>query len=328
MANASEKKPNDVGIAQSVLMTEIEALNSLSNALDENFSTAVDLITAISGYVIVTGVGKSGHIGRKIAATLASTGVPSFFVHPTEASHGDLGMIDRGSLVLAISNSGETREMRDILLYSKRTGTPIIAITSRKQSFLAANAAATLILPPAEEACPNRLAPTSSTTMTLALGDALAVAAMKRKKFMPEDFGARHPGGALGLGLQPVSEWMSSQASPPNPIVLHNAPFVDVLRSISDGRCGAVSVIDGNGKLDGIVTDGDIRRAVADHASPRELTAGDISGPDPINVPLDMRMAAVVEIFQTQPISQVIVVDQAKPRAMINVKELMQNGYF
>ena len=321
-------RDEDVSVARDVLQTESAALQNLSECLGSDFSAAVDLIVGCSGYVIVTGVGKSGHIGRKIAATLASTGTPSFFVHPTEASHGDLGMINRDAVIIAISNSGETGELRDVLIYAMREDVDVIAITAREKSFLGQRSTTQLILPKAEEACPNGLAPTSSTTMTLALGDALAVAAMKRRNFTPEDFGARHPGGSLGLGLQRITEWIALQTLVPNPSVKDDTPFVDVLRAISDGRCGAVSIVDETGQLKGVVTDGDVRRAVSEHASPQSLTAKDILVPDPITVAKTLRMSSVVEIFQTQRISQVVVTDASKPIAIIHVKDLMQGGYF
>ncbi len=326
-ASLTNNCASDVAAAHDVLETEIAALGALRDSIDDRFKSAVDKIATAPGYVVVTGVGKSGHIGNKIAATFASTGTPSFFVHPTEASHGDLGMLHEGSVVIAISNSGETRELRDILTYCKRMQLPLIAITARPKSMLGKNADVGLILPKTEEACPNRLAPTSSTTMTLALGDALAIAVMKRRGFTAEDFGARHPGGALGMRLQLVSEWVDLQNTPPNPTINENAPFVDVLNAISDGRCGAVSVLDANGRLNGMITDGDVRRAVEREERPRTLLASDIVSRKPTTVGRDERMGVVVEMFQNQRISQVIVEENGSPIALIHVKDLMQNGY-
>ena len=332
MAKRDAKNPDtdrdDIAVARTVLRTEINALDALGESLNEDFSRAVDLITNAPDYVIVTGVGKSGHIGRKIAATFASTGTPSFFVHPTEASHGDLGMIGRNSIVLAISKSGETRELRDVLLYCERVGAPVISITARAQSILGSKSAVTLTLPHAEEACPNHLAPTSSTTMTIALGDALAVAAMRRRDFSRADFGMRHPGGSIGMRLQLVSEWISMRTAPPNPVVTGGATFVEVLRAVSEGGCGAVSVVGSDGELVGVITDGDIRRAVSASDAPQKLCADAFLSRDPVTVSRDLRISDIVEIIETRRISQVIVTEQAKPIAMIHVKDLMADGYF
>ncbi|MEL7488450.1 MAG: KpsF/GutQ family sugar-phosphate isomerase [Pseudomonadota bacterium] len=328
-----DQKTSDTDIsnlesARAVIDAEIAALKALGESLDEKFERAVDLILNAQDYVIVTGVGKSGHVGRKIAATLASTGSPSFFVHPTEASHGDLGMIKKASIILAISNSGETRELRDILLYCNRVGAAVIAITSRAQSFLATNALITLTLPHAAEACPNQVAPTSSTTMTMALGDALAISAMRKRGFTSDDFGLRHPGGAIGMRLQLISEWMALRKSPPNPVISDATPFVEILRAVSVGGCGAVSVVAEDGRLEGVITDGDIRRAVSGAQSPQRLTAREFLSHNPVTALATMRIGAVVEIFETRRISQVIVVEDAKPIAMIHVKDLMSEGYF
>ncbi|MEM9233069.1 MAG: KpsF/GutQ family sugar-phosphate isomerase, partial [Pseudomonadota bacterium] len=281
MATDTAKK-NDIDVARQVIETEAAALAALRDAINETMTRAVDILMNAPGFVIVAGVGKSGHIGRKIAATLASTGTPSFFVHPTEASHGDLGMIQKDCAVVAISNSGETRELRDLLIYTQREGVPVVGITAKPDSFLAQQSTVTLLLPKTGEACPNQLAPTSSTTMTLAMGDALAIAAMERRGFGPEDFGARHPGGALGMRLQQVSEYLDLHKDRPNPVISADAAFPDVLKAVSDGRCGAVSVVDSGGKLTGIVTDGDIRRAVMAHDQVQSLTANQMMSPSPV----------------------------------------------
>ncbi|NNL87936.1 MAG: KpsF/GutQ family sugar-phosphate isomerase [Marinicaulis sp.] len=328
MAGDGENQSNELATARNVIEAEVAALTKLSESLNDEFIRAIDLIAECKGYAIVTGVGKSGHVGRKIAATLASTGAPAFFVHPTEASHGDLGMIKKDAVVIAISNSGETRELRDLLIFCRREKTPVIAITGRRKSFLGDNATVTLVLPPAPEACPNELAPTSTTTMTLALGDAIAVAAMKRRNFSREDFGARHPGGALGMQLQPISEWIASYDDAPNPISRISDSFVDVLKEISKGRCGAVTVVDEKGAIAGFITDGDIRRAVSDNVSPQKLTAGEFLSKDPLTISPNERIGAAVEIFNTRRISQVVVVEDEKPIAIIHVKDLMQAGYF
>lgn len=317
----------DIEIARQVIETEADALKALGNALNESMADAISILVEAQGFVIVAGVGKSGHIGRKIAATLASTGTPSFFVHPTEASHGDLGMIDGSAAVLAISNSGETRELRDLLIYCERQKVPVIAITAKKESFLASKATVTLLLPKTGEACPNQLAPTSSTTMTLAMGDALAIAAMERRGFTREDFGARHPGGALGMQLQRVSEYLSLYRDQPNPTLGADSDFPAVLAAISEGRCGAVSIINHEGELSGIVTDGDIRRAVMKFPDLQKVTAKDIMGTSPVTIGLHDRVSVAIEIFQTRQISQVIITEKNQPVGIIHVNDLMKEGY-
>lgn len=318
----------DIENGRLVIKTETEALQALHDALDENFSRAIDIVVSTSGYLIVAGVGKSGHIGRKIAATLASTGTPSFFVHPTEASHGDLGMITKGSAVLAISNSGETRELRDLLIYAAREDVPVIGITAKAESFLGRNCTVPLLLPRTGEACPNQLAPTSSTTMTLALGDALAIAAMTRQGFSREDFGARHPGGSLGMQLQLVSEYLGLHKDRPNPLAHQHTAFPEILTTVSNGRYGAVSVIDDAGKLVGIVTDGDIRRAVMGNQDVQKLKAEDMMALNPVTIALHEKVGLAIETFLSRQISQLIVIDQDKPVGILHVKELMNEGYF
>lgn len=325
---ASEtQNSTDIEAGRKVIETETAALSALTAAIDERFSQAVDIVTKTEGFVIVAGVGKSGHIGHKIAATLASTGTPAFFVHPTEASHGDLGMITRGSTLLALSNSGETREMRDLLIYAEREGVPIIAITAKPQSFLASKATVPLILPRTAEACPNQLAPTSSTTMTLALGDALAIAVMERTGFSREDFGLRHPGGALGMQLQRVTEYLGLHREQANPVVGKDTLLPEVLKAVSDGRLGAVSVVDDDGKLVGVVTDGDIRRAVMTHKDVQTVRAEQMMGSAPLTVRPTDRVGLAVEILETRQISQVIVTEDGTPLGVVHLKDLMQEGY-
>ena len=229
--------------------------------------------------------------------------------------------------MLAISNSGETRELRDVLLYAERQQVPVISITAKPKSFLAGKSDVTLLLPKTAEACPNQLAPTSSTTMTLALGDALAVAAMQRNGFSREDFGMRHPGGALGMQLQRVSEYLSLHRKNPNPVISADAPFPEVLKAVSDGRFGAVSVVGPSGELLGVITDGDIRRAVMSHKDVHALKAEQMMGISPVTVNLQDRVGVAVEIFETRQISQVIVVDANRPVGVVHVKDLMQEGY-
>ena len=241
-----------------VIQTEAKALAELAGALDEGFSQAVNVILAATGRVIVTGMGKSGHIARKIAATLASTGTPAHFVHPAEASHGDLGMLARGDVALVLSNSGETPELADVLSYTRRFEIPLIGVAANANSTLLKQADVKITLPKTDEACGTGIVPTSSTTMTLALGDALAIALMRHRSFSPENFRDFHPGGKLGARLSKVSDLMHSGDA--MPLVPESAMMAEALLVISQKGFGVVGITNDNGALLGIVTDGDLRR--------------------------------------------------------------------
>lgn len=310
--------------ARSVIRLNIEALQALERTVDASVARACDIILSRPGYVVVTGIGKSGHIGGKIAATLASTGTNAFFVHPAEMSHGDLGMLRHDTTLLAISNSGESRELRDPLLFCQRNGIPVIGMTQRASSFLARMSAVPLVMPSVAEACPNGLAPTTSTLMTLALGDALAMVLMDRRGFSAMDFGMHHPGGALGMSLQSVREWMGDNHAPP-PTVPLKASFADVVASITAGRKGAVAVLDEDGRLAGMITDGDVRRAFA--ADVAGVLADDVMSRQPITVTPDQRMSDVVDLLTANRISNLFVVQDGRPQAIVHVAELMQAGY-
>lgn len=310
--------------ARSVIQLNIEALQSLERCLDDSISRASEVILGRPGYVVVTGMGKSGHIGGKIAATLASTGTNAFFVHPAEMSHGDLGMLRSDVTVLAISNSGESRELRDPLIYCQRNNIPVIAITQRPTSFLGRHAQVVLTMPKVAEACPEGLAPTTSTLMTLALGDALAMVLMEERGFTREDFGLHHPGGALGMSLQSVREWMGDNGAAPVS-VSPTAQFSDVVWAITEGRKGAVAVVNDNGTLAGMITDGDLRRAFTRDIT--SLKAADIMSANPITVDPDQRMRDVVDLLTANKISNLLVVEENRPVAIIHVAELMQAGY-
>jgi arabinose-5-phosphate isomerase len=312
-----------IEVARDLVDAEIHGLEALKASMDQNFSLAVDAFLKNTGYCVVTGVGKSGHIGSKIAATFASTGTPAFFVHPTEASHGDLGMLNGAGALLAISNSGDTREMRDILSFARRVSIPIVGITKRKNSLLGSISNILLALPDVEEACPNGLAPTTSTTMTLALGDALAVAVMEKRGFTSEDFGMVHPGGKLGLQLQRVSDWLIDQPSPP--VVTSSTKAGDVISAIADGGMGCVGVLGKDSKLLGCITDGDLRRAFDSDFF--EKTAGDIMSSSPAVATPDMRMADVIGVMTDKRISNLLVVDDASLLAIIHMKDLLKAGY-
>lgn len=250
--------PGILAIGRRVIGTEAAALALLANSLGAAFIRAVDLLMAVHGRVIVSGMGKSGHIARKIAATLASTGAPSFFVHPAEASHGDLGMITPADVVMLLSNSGETVELADLIAYTRRFAIPLIGVAGRADSTLLRAADVALVLPAAPEACAVGLAPTTSTTMTLALGDALAVTLMEQRRFTPEQFRGFHPGGKLGARLATVGQLMHGGADVP--VIEPGASMGDALLVMSGKGFGVVGVLDAAGDLAGIVTDGDLRR--------------------------------------------------------------------
>lgn len=264
-----------VEIARKVIAEEAAALEALASGLDGAFSDVVSAIMAVKGRVIVSGMGKSGHVARKIAATFASTGTPAHFVHPAEASHGDLGMVGRGDLVLAISNSGEAPELAHLLAYSRRFDIPLVAITSRLDGTLARQADICLLIPQLGEACGYGVVPTTSTTMTLALGDALAIAVMRARDFTPENFREFHPGGNLGAQLSRVSELMHTGEA--IPLVGPETPMSDVLLTISQKGFGVAGVIGADCRLDGIITDGDLRRkmdGLLDHTADDVMTRG------------------------------------------------------
>lgn len=263
-----------VATAQRVITQEAKALAVLSDQLGDSFGAAVELLLNASGRVIVSGMGKSGHIARKIAATFASTGTPAHFVHPAEASHGDLGMMTRGDVVLVLSNSGETPELADLVAYTRRFGIPMIGVASKPESTLLQRADVAIVLPSLGEACGTGVVPTTSTTMTLALGDALAVALMEHRDFTPENFREFHPGGKLGAQLSKVSDLM--HVAEAVPLVPADTPMSDALLVISQKGFGVVGVTDASDRLIGIVTDGDLRRHMSgllDHTAREVMTA-------------------------------------------------------
>lgn len=315
---------DDLAIARQVIEIEADALQALSASLGQGFVDAVDTIIDTPGYVIVAGVGKSGHIGQKIAASLASTGTPSFFLHPTEASHGDLGMVVPGSVVVAISYSGESRELIDLLRFCKSTGVKLIGMTRAATSLLGRNADVVLEIPAHAEACPNGLAPTSSTTMTLALGDALTVALMARRGFSREDFGSRHPGGKLGKSLHTVGDYLMDR-SEPVPVINEDASLEAVVQAIAEGRQGCVAVVNPQGQYAGIITDGDLRRAMATPGL--EMIAREMMTPGGTTFLKQDKIALVIETMTQLRISNGYVLEDARPIGVIHTKDLLAEGY-
>ena len=318
----------DIQSAKRTIDKEIEALRMMEDQLDDSLCKALDVMQKTTGRVIITGMGKSGHIGSKIAATLASTGTPSFFVHPGEASHGDLGMLTASDSVVAISNSGETKELSDIIIYCKRYGIPLIAITKNPDSALGRAGDVLLKLPDDGEACPLGLAPTSSTTATLVLGDILAVCMLERKGFSKTDFRQRHPGGKLGAFLQKVSDLM--HAGDEMPILNEHAALRQIILTMSSKMLGCVGIIDENGDLSGMITDGDLRRAMASSLDNDlfDKTAEDIMTRNPKTTSPDVLVAEAVNVMNTtgKGITQLFVVDNKKPIGVIHMHDCLRAG--
>ncbi len=323
---AAPKQPDAaLDVARAVLATEAAGLAALADALDDRFAAAVDRLAAATGRVVVTGMGKSGHIARKIAATLASTGTPALFVHPAEASHGDLGMIVAGDAVLALSNSGETPELADLIAHTRRFGIALIAITAGAASALAAAADVLLALPPAAEACPLGLAPTTSTAMQMALGDALAVALLTRRGFDAADFRRFHPGGRLGAQLKRVRELMHSGTAVP--LAAPGMVMADALPLMTERGFGCLGVTDAAGRLAGVVTDGDLRR----HMGPDLLTraVAQVMTRAPRHIGPDALAAEALALMNapTRPITALFVVESGgRPIGILHIHDLLRAG--
>lgn len=303
--------------------SEIETLNELKKSVDSlSLTKALDFMQNAKGRIIITGMGKSGHIGKKIAASLASTGTPSFFVHPAEASHGDLGMITEDDVVIAISNSGESRELIDILNYCKRFGIKLIAITKNPESSLGKAGDIVLQLPNIGEACPLGLAPTSSTTATLVLGDILTIGMIERRGFSKEQFNDRHPGGKLGSILKRVSDIMHTGQD--MPILDENSNMQAVLLEMTSKRLGCVGFIDESGNLTGILTDGDLRRCLSSQILNEK--AVDLMTRNPKTIAPDAITAEALKIMHDKKITNLFVLENNKPVGVIHIHDLLNNG--
>jgi arabinose-5-phosphate isomerase len=299
-------------------------VQGLKRRTGDTFARAVQAILAVRGRVVVTGMGKSGHIGRKIAATLASTGTPAMFVHPAEASHGDLGMIKSIDLVLAISNGGESDELTAILPVLKRQGVPLVAMTGNPTSTLARHADILLDCGVEKEACPLNLAPTASTTAQVALGDALAVALLDARGFRPEDFARSHPGGALGRKLLThLADVMRTGEAVPR--VGPDTPFTELMREISRAGLGASAIVDAQDRVLGIFTDGDLRRLIEKGADLRGLCARDVMHPNPRTISRDVLAVEAADLMEAHRITSVLVVDaDARLCGAVNSNDLMR----
>ncbi|MCO6415933.1 KpsF/GutQ family sugar-phosphate isomerase [Siccirubricoccus sp. KC 17139] len=308
------------------LAVESAGLQALAEALDgalgDAFAAAVETIIATSGRVVVTGMGKSGHVGNKIAATLASTGTPAFFLHPAEASHGDLGMLTAADVVLALSWSGGTAELRDIIHYTRRHGVQLIALTGGANSALAKAADILLLLPPITEACPHGLAPTTSTLIQMALGDALAMALLERRGFTPQEFAQYHPGGKLGAQLMTVGELM--QKAPNLPLVEEGADMSRAILAMTGHSLGCAVVTAPDGRLAGLVTDGDLRRHMHDGILKRPVT--EVMTRRPLTTEPGRIASAALKEMNERKVSQLVVLEEDRPVGVLHLHHLLSAG--
>lgn len=328
-AGSLKKEPDGQASIASALRTVtteqagiVALVSALEGALAEPFAKAVSVLGQLSGRAIITGVGKSGHIGKKIAATFASTGTPAYFVHPAEAIHGDLGMITKEDAIVAISWSGETAELKGIIGYSRRFSIPLIAITAGETSALARQADVLLSLPRAPEACPHGLAPTTSTLLQLVIGDALAVALLEARGFTADHFRTFHPGGQLGASLMPVADLMHTGEA--MPVVSVGTKMPEAVRTLSKKRFGCVCVVDADGKLAGIVTDGDLSRNLDRNLA--ETRVEEIMTTRPKTVPRQMLAGAAIAMLNENNIGALIVVDGDRPVGLVHFHDLLRVG--
>ncbi len=312
----------DLRSAKRVLHLEAEGLRTLADDLGRPFVAAVEVLKKVSGRVVVSGMGKSGHVARKIAATLASTGTPAFFVHPAEASHGDLGMITNDDAIVALSNSGETGELADLAQYANRFAIPFIVMTRQGASTLAQAATVALVIPPSDEACPMGLAPTTSTTVMMSLGDALAVTLLERKGFSADDFQALHPGGQLGRRLLKVSDIM--HGGDQMPLIDGAAPMSDAIIEISSKSLGCVGVTAVHGGLEGIITDGDLRRHMGDGIL--RQTAAEVMTPGSKTIRPGALASEAVRVMNAGAITSLFVVEDDLPVGIVHIHDCLRAG--
>ncbi|MCO4849264.1 MAG: KpsF/GutQ family sugar-phosphate isomerase [Yoonia sp.] len=310
-----------VDTAKRVIAEEAAALNTLGASLGPSFGAAIDLMLAARGRIIVSGMGKSGHVARKMAATFASTGTPAHFVHPAEASHGDLGMMTSGDVVIVLSNSGETPELADLVAYTRRFDIPMIGVASREASTLLTQSDVAILLPQLGEACGTGVVPTTSTTMTLALGDAMAIALMEHRQFTPENFRDFHPGGKLGAKLARVRDLMHAGDS--IPLVTTSTPMSDTLLIISQKGFGVVGVTDDDGYLTGIITDGDLRRHMTGLL---DMTAGHVMTANPSTVTPDALAAEAIGVMEGKITCLFVVGDDARAQGILHIHDCLRAG--
>jgi len=322
MNTSNNKTLKDLELAKRVLSIETAGLTQLSKSLNDTLTNALNILQSIKGRVVVTGMGKSGHVAKKIAATLASTGKPAFFIHPGEASHGDIGMISEEDVVLALSNSGETPELNDIISYTRRFKIPLICITSEIGSSIALESDVSLLLPPADEACFIGLAPTTSTTMMMAYGDVLAVVLMERQGFTAEDFKLRHPGGHLGQSLLKVSDIM--HIGDALPIAKESDLMTEVLTEMTAKNFGCIGIINEISSLTGIVTDGDLRRHMAHGIL--DLTAAEVMNPNVITIRPNALVSEALQIMNNAKITGLFVYEKKQIMGILHVHDCLRAG--
>lgn len=316
----------DIEYAKSVLKTEAEAIASLIPKIDRSFAEAVGEILRCRGRVVVTGMGKAGIVGQKISATFSSTGTPSLFLHPAEACHGDLGMVVKEDVVLCLSNSGETDELIRLIPHIRRVGARIVAITSSATSTMAALSDIVLDIGVIGEACPLGLAPSASTTAILALGDALALTVLKERGLKAEDYARFHPGGDLGRRLMKVGEAMRKDDR--NPVIGENGSVAEAVAAITRARAGAIGVVDAEGRLTGIFTDGDLRRCIGKGMDVGKRRIGEVMTKNPVTIAPGRLVAEAAAILREKKIDELPVVDAArKPVGMLDIQDLLAGGY-
>jgi len=313
---------SDINAARRVLALAAEGLRQVGDGLGERFLAALTLLDGIAGKVVLSGMGKSGHVANKIAATLASTGTPAHAVHPAEASHGDLGMLGAEDALVVLSNSGETAELRDLVAFARLRRVPLVAIVGRAKSSLAEAADVALVLPSVAEACPLGLAPTTSTTMMLALGDALAVALMQRHGFTADQFHSLHPGGRLGRRFVKVEDIMHEGDE--LPLAGPEVPMSEALLIMTEKRFGCLGIVDGEARLVGIVTDGDLRRHMQDDLL--ELKAGAVMTPDPKAIRPKALAAEALGLMNAHNITCLFVTEDGRPRGIVHVHDILRAG--
>jgi arabinose-5-phosphate isomerase len=316
------KKKQDIEVATNVLETAIKGIKALEEALDDSFSQAVDLIYGTKGRVIISGMGKSGHVARKIAATMSSTGTPTHFLHPGEASHGDMGVVGKDDVVILLSNSGETAELKDIIYYTKRFDIPLIGVVRRDSSTLVEAADISFVLPEIEESSPTG-APTTSTTMMIVWGDALAMALLERRGFSKEDFHVYHPGGKLGSRFLKVGEVMRKGKD--LPVVTDDTPMTEALIAMTQKSLGCTAVLAQDGKVCGIITDGDLRRHVKGDFMKKD--AGNVMTPNPICISPNMLAIEALGIMNSKGVTTLVVADNDRElRGILHIHDLLREG--
>ena len=316
------KENLDRNCAYRTINSELETIEKLRDSIDCTLTEALDVLENTKGKIVLTGIGKSGHIAQKIAASFASTGSPSFFVHPAEASHGDLGMISEDDVVIAISNSGESKELVDILNYCKRFGVKLISITKNAESALGKAGDIILLLPNNGEACPLGLAPTNSTTATLVLGDILTAGLIQRKGFTKEEFNQRHPGGKLGSVLQRVSDLM--HVGDEMPILEEHSNMQQVLLEMTSKRLGCVGFVNADGIFTGMLTDGDLRRCLSPEILDKKVI--DLMTKNPKTISKDTMASEAMKIMHDKKITNIFVIEDNKPVGVIHIHDLLNNG--